>query len=205
MTRKGDQSDAGFTLTEVLVVLSVVGIMSGLMLAMTGQFRNLLAADRRISQQAALQKTADHIATLLEKAEPLPLELTAVIPARFMQSTETGVEFVAVARAGAFTFGLSEISVALTDVNGLMQLTQTNSPRRLQQNRTATINTVLSEEVNVLAFTFLSPPTSDGATPEWQPEWQTPASLPLAIKVQLGTKTGRGDQLVASSFAYLNR
>jgi prepilin-type N-terminal cleavage/methylation domain-containing protein len=205
MTGGDQRSDAGFTLVEVLVVLSVIALMSGLMLAMMGQFRHLTAADRQLTRQAALQKSADHIAALLEQAEALPLDVTPNAPVHFMQATESSVRFLAVARGGAFAFGLSEISISMEEQNGVMRPVQASLPRRFGAVQQSPSKAGLSEEAAALHFSFLERAALPDAEPQWRPDWQSPAAFPLAVKVLIDSKSGRGPAMQASAIAYLQR
>jgi type IV pilus assembly protein PilA len=205
MTANAHHDDAGFTLVEVLVVLSVVGLMSGLMLAMMGQFRHLVAADRQLTQQAALQRTVDHIASLLEKAEALPLDVSPNAPVRFIEATHSSVRFVAVARGGAFAFGLFEISISVEDQDGIMYLVQRNSPRRTEQAPPSLAKAILQDQVERLEFRFLAQNALNAPRAEWRDDWQGSAEFPSAIIVVVGSKSGKTPQLSASAIAYLQR
>jgi prepilin-type N-terminal cleavage/methylation domain-containing protein len=205
MTTDAHRNDEGFTLVEVLVVLSAVGLMSGLMLAMMGQFRHLTAADRQLTQQAALQRTADYIASLLEKAEALPLDVSPNAPVRFMEATHSNVRFLAVARGGAFTFGLSQISISVEGQDGLRQLVQRSAPRRDRQVQPSVIKTIILDQIDNLEFSFLAHNAANGSKLDWHDEWSASSEFPSAIKVHIGTKGDRVSQLSALAIANLQR
>lgn len=203
MTPEPNRPDAGFTLVEVLAALAVIGLMSGLMLAMMGQFRHLAKADQRLTHEAALKKTADHIAGLLEQAEPLPLEIRPDAPMFFLQASEGSARFLAVARSGALTSGLYEIEIGLKEADG--RLVETLSLRRAAQNADGNVTVELLARVERLTFSFLQKPEAEGRAPVWRAGWQFPAELPAAVRVSIHAKDKSGSLTAASAIAYLSR
>jgi prepilin-type N-terminal cleavage/methylation domain-containing protein len=199
------RSDAGFTLVEVLVVLSVIGLMSALMLAMMGQFRRLTDAGHRLTDQAALKKTADHIAGLLERAEALPLDIKPDAPLFFLEAAESSARFLAVAKSGALTSGLFEIKIGLEKKDGIERLIETISPRRASENGAGKVTFELLERAERLTFSYLQKPESAGRAPVWRADWTTAGELPAAVRVSLQTKDKSGILTGASAIAYLAR
>ena len=205
MTKDEIRSDAGFSLVEILVVLSVIGLMSGLMLALMGQFRHLTAADQRVSAQMALQKSADHIAGLLKRAAMLPLDFRPGSPARFLEASESAVRFLAVAKTGSVTFGLREISIALEKRGDVGRIVEILSPRRIERSATDEVHFDLASDAESLSFTFLERANSTNSKPVWRKDWQLEAALPLAVRISLTAKTKSGPSNVVSAVALLGR
>lgn len=199
------RSDAGFTLVEVLVTLSVVGLMSGLMLAMMGQFRHLTDADHRLTDQAALKKTADHIAGLLERAEALPLEIKPDAPLFFMSANEKSARFMAVAKSGALTSGLLNIEIGIEGDNAAGRLVETISSRRASENAGGKATFELLGRAERLTFSYLEKPDAAGRGPVWRPDWNVAGKLPVAVRVSVQTKDKSGRLTGASAIAYLAR
>jgi prepilin-type N-terminal cleavage/methylation domain-containing protein len=205
MMRAAHRPDAGFTLVEMLVVLSVIGLMSGLMLPLIGQFRNLTAADHRLTLQAALKKTANHIASLLEQAEALPLEVKPDAPIVFLKASENSARFLAVAKSGAFTSGLLEIEIGLEEKNGVRRVVETISARRAPENGGGRVRFELLEQAERLTFSFLQKAAALGLEPVWRADWQAPGQLPEAVRVSIQAKDKSGNSTTASAIAYLAR
>lgn len=199
------RSDAGFTLVEVLVTLSVVGLMSGLMLAMMGQFRHLTEADYRLTDQAALKKTVDHIAGLLERAEALPLEIKSDAPLFFMLANERSARFMAVAKSGALTSGLLDIEIGLEGENAAGRLVETISSRRASENAVGKATFELLERAERLTFSYLEKSKAAGRSPVWRTDWNVAGQLPVAVRVSVQTKFKSGRLTSASAIAYLAR
>jgi prepilin-type N-terminal cleavage/methylation domain-containing protein len=199
------RSDDGFTLVEVLVVLSVIGLMSGLMLAMMGQFRHLTYADHRLTDLAALKKTADHIAGLLEQAEALPLEITPGAPLVFMAASESGARFLAVAKSGALTSGLLEIEIGLEEKDGFERVIETISRRSASDHAASKATFELLGRAEQLIFSYLQKSEAPEREPVWSSEWKVAGQLPVAVRVSIQTRDKSGDPMSASSMAYLSR
>jgi prepilin-type N-terminal cleavage/methylation domain-containing protein len=197
--------DAGFTLVEVLVVLSVIGLMSALMLSMMGQFRHLSDADHRLTDQAAMKKTADHIAGLLERAEALPLDIKPDVPLFFMEASKSSARFLAVVKSGARTSGLFEIKIGLDERGGIKRLVETISPRRVAENGDGKVTFELLERAEGLTFSFLQKSEARGIKPVWRSDWSTAGELPAAVRVTLQAKDRSGNLTGASAIALLAR
>ena len=205
MTPAPNRPDAGFTLVEVLVALAVIGLMSGLMLAMMGQFRHLASADQKLTDEAALKKTAVHIAGLLERAERLPLEIRPDAPLFFLQAGESSVRFLAVARSGALTSGLFEIEIGMEEQRGTKRLVQTISPRRAAKYAEGKVTFELLARADRLTLSFLQKSGAAGRAPVWSADWQTAGQLPAAVRVSIQAKDRSGSLTAASAIAYLAR
>jgi prepilin-type N-terminal cleavage/methylation domain-containing protein len=205
MISASSRSDAGFTLVEVLVVLSVIGLMSGLMLAMMGQFRHLTGADHRLTHQAALQKTANHIASLFEQAESLPLEIKPDAPLFFLESKDGSARFLAVSKSGAMTSGLFEIKISLEGQDGSNRLVESISQRRAQDDENGTTSFDLLESVEQMTFSYLQTAAAPGLEPVWRADWPITGQMPQAVRVSIQAKDKSGSPASASAIAYLAR
>lgn len=201
MSIEDDCGDAGFTLVEVLVVLSIVALMSSLMLAMMGQFHGLIMIDRTLSKQATLQKVADYVADLLEHAEAIPLVNGPDVPVQFVDGTSDGVSFLSAARTGAHSVGLSKIHIEMDDGS----IIQSNSLRRFEPSENATDKFALLENATSLKFSYLQKPVATNAAPQWLDDWHQPGTFPVAIKVRLHSTLDNGNIVAATSSAYIAR
>lgn len=201
MSIEDDDGEAGFTLVEVLVVLSIVALMSSLMLAMMGQFHGLVLVERTLSKQATLQKVADYVAGLLEHAEATPLVNGPDVPVQFVDGTSDSVNFLSATRTGAHSVGLAEIHIELE--NGIVF--QLNSLRRFESSENAADKYVLLENGTSLKFSYLQKPVATNTAPQWQDEWHRPGAFPVAIKVRLDSTLENGHIVAATSTAYIAR
>lgn len=205
MMASANRSDAGFTLVEVLVVLSVIGLMSGLMLTMMGQFRHLVAVDERLTDKAALQRTARHITGQLEKAESLPLVTVPDAASPFFEASEKSVRFLAVAKSGIGIAGLRDVTIVFEKKNGAGHIIESILPRRATQNDTDTVTLDLLADVESLQFTFLQHASPTEPRPVWRSDWSDIAQLPVAVRVVIQSKDKSGRPIEASAIAYIAR
>jgi prepilin-type N-terminal cleavage/methylation domain-containing protein len=201
MSIDDDDREAGFTLVEVLVVLSIVALMSSLMLAMMGQFHGLIMLDRTLSRQATLQKVADYVAGLLEHAEAIPLDNGPDVPVQFVDGTSDSVSFLSATRTGAHSVGLSKIHIEMDD-GSIIQL---NSLRRFEPSENVADKYVLLENGTSLKFSYLQKPIAPNTAPQWQDEWHLPGEFPVAIKVRLDSTLENGHIVAATSTEYIAR
>lgn len=202
MTKTGEQ---GFTLVEMLTVLSLVALMSGLILTMTGQFRGLILLERSLTGQAALQKTADHIAALINNAEAIPLDMGRAGVARFMIGTGNSVALTAVSRHQDSSSGLSHYSIFVVENEGRKDLVEALTPRRADTALSRATEFILLQDVENLSFSFLGVESSDDNQLSWRQDWSIPAKLPAAVRVVITKREQSGKRLQASSVAYLAR
>ncbi len=205
MIRMKDEAEQGFTLVEMLAVLSIIGLMSGLMLVMMGQFRGLISIDRSISEQAALQKTANHIAQLLEQAEALPLAIGKEGVAPSIESTGTSIRFSAVSRHRDSKSGLGEHFIAIEEKAGIAKLVETRTPRRLSARDGEAFRIVLLDNVKSLSFSFLEIDPLSAAKRTWRADWQNVQRLPTAIRLVIAKENRSGKLIEAAAIAYVAR
>jgi prepilin-type N-terminal cleavage/methylation domain-containing protein len=201
MTVSKSNSEAGFSLLEILIVLSVVALMSSLMIAMMGQFRNLKNVDENLTQQALLQKIADHITSLLEQSEAIPIDVKPNIPVQFIDGKNNQVIFLTAIRSGARTSRLAKIAIYQEEES----IIQTNTSRRNDVNEARTSKFVLLDKIASLKFKFLQKKAVSGAGPDWLEDWRQSAEFPIAIQVVITLKSLSGQSLSARSIAYISR
>lgn len=194
----------GFTLVEVLVSLVMLGLISGLMLAMMSQFRHLADAGQRLTVQAVLQKTVDHIAGTLERAEALPLELAPEGPLFFIKGGTDSARFLAIAKGGALKSGLFEIEISIEEKAGTKRLVETISPRRPAGEKEKVPFELLAP-VERLTFSFLEKAENSASAPVWRSDWQFAGRLPEAVRITLLAKNKSGNLAEASAIAFLSR
>jgi prepilin-type N-terminal cleavage/methylation domain-containing protein len=197
-------SEQGFTLVEMLVVLSVIGLMSALMLAMTGQFRSLIAIDRSMGEQAALQKTANHIATLLEQTEKLPLDAGKEGPAQFMESSGKNIRFLAVSRHHDSPSNLLEFFIEIESGANGQSLLETQTPRRALTKDLQIFKVRLLQNVKSLSFSFLDGEQPNAGPTNWRADWQNTPRLPKAVRISIAKEDRVGRVMHATATANIS-
>jgi prepilin-type N-terminal cleavage/methylation domain-containing protein len=210
MKKPTNESEHGFTLVEMLVVLAITGLMSGLMLVMMGQFRSIIKADNSISEQAALQKTANYIAAQVEQGQALPLDINHDGTVQFLQSQGDALRFLAVSNRADANSGLLEYSYGIESADGEQELVELRRPRRLNVRNAAPNKIVLLENITSLSFSFLQAASTDAASngdgkPTWLTDWPAKPDLPEAIRIVIEKQRGQKDKIRASAIAYIAR
>lgn len=195
-----DTSGQGFSLVEVLVSLVVISVMSALMLSVTGQFRQLIRADKRIEEQAALQAIVRHMANLLSEAERIPLLRSDGATGNYLEGDRKSVRFVAVARRGALNSGLGEISLEIDSSGEEQRLLQLVKPRRTIQTQPDTEVVELAPGIVSLTLSYLRW-SGDGTKGDaWSDAWNFAGELPAAIQITI-TSRANGETLGAAAVA----
>lgn len=134
------RSDAGFTLVEVLVTLSLIAVISGLMLLVVSQFRVLNTKKEELAAEQQRATIIRHINRTLASAEHIPLLGTAPEDKIYFESSENHIRFVAVVRTGAKSLGLREVEFLLrpsADPNEGFDLIERRKMRRPNQTSTS--------------------------------------------------------------------
>lgn len=197
-----EASDAGFTLVETLVVLSVVAVIAGLILVSTAQFSNLLALEDRTANRVTLQKTARYVAALVEQAEfvtPTDTERSGLF-----EGKPDAMRFLATIRRGAKTRGWRHVTVRLGDAGGNVSLIQDATPRRWGNVPNDALEQVeLLHDVTVLTLSYLGAP-DDRSEPVWQDHWISKVALPSAVQVKIAVGEGE-ERIEAEATALLAR
>jgi prepilin-type N-terminal cleavage/methylation domain-containing protein len=211
--RAKGETEQGFTLVEILVVLAVSSLMAGMIIVMTSQFRNIVAIDRSLSEQAALQKTANYMATLIEQAEALPLDLNSILnlglnsgsPFQSLESPGNAVRFLAVNNRQTTTPSLFEYSFTIEETGEGQELIETRKARRLNVDSALPAKTVLLENVRALSFQFFQNTSSNSSEQVWKKTWQDTAGLPALVEIRIEKQQKSGAILQAIAMAYIMR
>lgn len=185
--------EAGYSLVEMLVVLALVGVLSATIMMTTYQFRHLLRLDAQVEARLALQRTARHVARLLEQTEDIAMLSTDGTTRYPLQGDKDEVRFFAVARRGAHVRGLREIWLRLDRADGTGRLLQDMAPRRVTVTASEVREEIeLASDVTKLEFSYYG--AQDGSSgARWQSSWSDPKTLPTAISVRFSARRNSAD------------
>ncbi len=106
-------ANSGFTLVEMLVALLLTAMMSALMIGGIRQIHAFTQLEKRQAAQAELDAVADHMASELASALPLPLgdhDGDGFVP---MIGKADSVRFIAAVRTGLSDKALREVSYSI--------------------------------------------------------------------------------------------
>lgn len=176
------QSDAGFSLVEVLVALLLVSVMAASLASMFGQFRQIAQNTTRNLELAALHSATRYIAKQVEQAEELPLDRPQS-NAGFLLGRTNQLQFVATVRLGTIEQSLRTITIDLSDN---LDVVQANQMRRSDASHNAadTSHPLILDDVQSLEFHYLDRDKATGAS-VWHETWEIADQLPLAIAITL--------------------
>jgi hypothetical protein len=122
-----------------------------------------------------------------------------------METQAQSVRFLAVAKSGASTIGLREITFSLEKKNGVGHVLETISPRRATRSETDKAVFDLLEKAEGLKFSYLQQALTPEMPPVWRTDWREASQLPVAIRVSIQARSKTGSLVEASAIAYLGR
>lgn len=195
---------AGFTLLELLVAMTVLGLLTGLLASGLGFGSRVWERERgQLEVAAELQTVQDVLRRMLAQAMPLstpPEDGSAVQEAAFV-GRENTVEFLGPPPAQSIVGGIYAYRLAaVPDVSGtrLVLEWRQRPPQQSRRARTRVTNAELAEpeklqakhEVVLLAhladveFSYFGP-AEEGGKARWQNDWQNATTLPQLMRVKV--------------------
>ena len=204
MTRSPRRPD-GFTLLELLVAMTVLGVLTGLLATgLSFGTRIWEREQKQLEQWAELQMVQDVIRRTLGEAWPLNAPTSAGTEAAAegiaFVGTDTSVEFVGPPPAqslagGVYQYGLLSragpggVSLVLTwrlrDPEATQQKGKRRDGARARQNETAEgKEVVLVDRLANAEFSYFGAGDED-VKPRWRDRWRDASKLPLLVRVQV--------------------
>jgi len=180
-----DRGDDGFTLVEILVALTLLGLMATMTINVFQQLRAVRSIQTHYEARSNTASVVNYIGSEISRAMAIPLNTDADGMMRSLEGTATSVRFVAATRSGFKEDALREISFSIETKDAQTKLvrhvrsrTGGDSP---SDNR---IDELLSGKT-ALKFSYRS--GHDGG--QWAESWQNEADLPAAIRIQVTDTT----------------
>ncbi len=175
---------AGFTLIEVLVILMLLATMSVMSLTFLNQLSGFHGRNADIPYREEVENAVRHLERTLERALPLPLDVSDRQSRMFFLGGPQDMSFVTQSRVGLTEAVVRTTRIGLNaDENDA--LVQSMILRRPEPGR----RTDISEDyeilrgVSELKFGYL---LFDGTgSPVWQSGWRKEGLLPLAVSVAI--------------------
>jgi general secretion pathway protein J len=204
MTRSPDRA-AGFTLLELLVAMTVLGVLTGLLAAgLSFGTRIWEREQHQLEQGAELQMVQDVIRRTLGEAWPLNVPTSAGTEAATegiaFVGTDTSVEFLGPPPAQSLAGGVYQYTLLGRDGPGGVSLVLTwhlrspdatprNAKRRnsarARQNETAEgKEVVLVDRLANAEFSYFGAGDEE-VKPRWRDRWQDASKLPLLIRLEV--------------------
>lgn len=180
-----NRRDAGFTLVEMLVVLTLTAAMAAMMLAGIRQMQTWAQVQKRETAHSALEAVADHMSGELAGALSLPLldgASDAFIP---MTGTSENIRFMAVIRTGFSVKALRETSYYTKPSSTGAVLMRTSRPHRIPRQGEAP--QIQAEElykgIGKLKLGYLTRDTANKLI--WFDTWAKQSKLPIAVRIEI--------------------
>ena len=180
MTNLAEGNEDGFSLIEVIVVLAIVSLMASFVFVLISQFHAISAKTDMIVDQAALQKTANYIAKLLESAEPVPINAEVEPKLSFIDGKVHVVAFKAVVSRGVSHLGFAKITLK-SDSAGITEFV---APVTAGSTDTQNSSYEISPPGIEMTFSYLGPIEIGRSEDRWSDVWHE-EQMPRAIEISL--------------------
>jgi general secretion pathway protein J len=185
-------AEAGFTLLELLIALTLLALTTSLLVAAIGSARQALSVlDRRVAH-ATVPAVQSVLRQLLAEARPGLESAGRADPARAFAGEPDKVGFVSSFVPKGQYGGLWRYEIALAGEGGASALVLTQQLIRPGPAATAPLRTVVITGIDALRFRYFGAADRDGA-PMWQDGWHEPSRLPrlVAVDVTFARADGR--------------
>lgn len=187
-----DSKDSGFTLIEIMVSLSLLGLIFLLLLgSLYTANKSWIAAERKIAQNDKIRLATVFMRRQLAQTVPIMWHAPKKKPSLLFKGLEDELSFVSILPAHRGGGGLKLITIQLeeknTDSHQLVLFYQTIHPDRggylidktLEQNKS-----ILIADINSVKFTYFS-----GELPNehasWHSDWIDKKTLPKLIGIKI--------------------
>jgi general secretion pathway protein J len=194
MRRRDLDAEAGFTLLELLIALTLLAVTASLLVAAIGSARQALnVVDRRVAH-ATVPAVQSVLRRLLAEARPGPAA-GATDPARAFTGEPNKLVFVSSFVPQGQYGGLWRYEIALdAGEGGASALVLTQQLVRPGPAVTAApLRTVVITGVDALRLRYFGAADRDGA-PMWQDGWHDPRRLPRLVAVDITFARTNGQQ-----------
>jgi general secretion pathway protein J len=200
--RRRNDREGGFTLLEVLIAMTVLGILTGLLASGLGFGTRVWERERRqLDQWSDLETVQELLRRMLTQAIPLGGMFAAAAgqPGTFI-GTENAMEFLGPAPAQSLAGGIYKYNLASrADPGGLrlvltwkrrtpdgtrVKTRVTNAPPEEAEKLQTGAEVILADKLAEAKFSYFGT-TEDGSAPGWRNRWQDPSKAPLLVRVQI--------------------
>ncbi len=197
---------AGFTLLELLVAMTVLGVLTGLLATgLSFGTRVWEREQKQLEQWAELQTVQDVIRRTLGQAWPLTVATASGTPDAGFVGDSTSIGFFGPPPAqslagGVYRYGLLRrpgpegVSLVLTwrlhSPDGAQRKGKRGKAAFMRRDDSADDKeVVLADRLVNAAFSYFGT-DEEGGRPGWRDRWQNPAKLPLLVRMHVEFPTG---------------
>ncbi|MEX3012090.1 type II secretion system protein J [Hoeflea sp. TYP-13] len=197
-------SEAGFSLAEILVVLAILALITGLTTVFLGQLRKAsqIHAEREIQRE--LNSVSNYMERTLETALALPIDISDNRNRAFFVGNASGVSFVSSSRIGIQEAAMRTKRIELQPGEKNGELIQTIAARRFTKSTLSNqppLTVSVADGINGIKFEYLGA-LSGSSDAQWTNSWSQNRSLPRAVRFKI-TASRNGRQFTSRGFARL--
>lgn len=189
--RRSNFGEAGYTLVEVLIALSLVALLSvGLASGVGTGTRVWERVDQRSQLLGEAVVLDDIIRSHLQKAVPVLVDSTLHRSSVFFDGTATQVRFLTTASAGVASRGIfgEEFEIRETASGRMLQVRRAGEPLRQLAQPPATWEVASIPLSNDgLRFEYYGQTENDNQV-RWHEDWRERNRLPQLIRLSLGSR-----------------
>lgn len=193
----------GFALVDMLVGLTMIGVISALMMSFLSQARTIMRIEKSTELQMEVEAVSRFLETAISGAEPLPLSGSPTDQVLYLAGDSSRIGFNAVQAIGFNSSALREIAISLGDgdrADGALAVVQKTRRGGERDTFTQSDPVRLIGDVSAIKFEYLDSMTSPAS---WLPSWNAPQRLPAAVRFSISVLRD-GTTYSAKGFARLD-
>jgi general secretion pathway protein J len=203
-------AQAGFTLLELLVAMTVLGVLTGLLASGLSFGTRIWERERgQLDVATELQLVQDVLRRLLTQALPLstpPERGRTAEPEPTFVGSEDSVEFLGPPPAQVLAGGVYAYRVvARTEADGVRLVLEwrlrppqagttrvrvTNAELEEQDQLATQHEVVLLKALNSAEFSFFGAGEEQGSSPTWRNNWRSSTKSPQLVRLKIGFRPG---------------
>lgn len=183
VSRRGHATQEGFTIVEMLLVLSLTSLIAALITTSLMQLRPVLAFTSTTEVKNELAAASFYLESVVSRARQLVLIGETQGQRRTFVGATNNLNFVSVARTGAETSSLREVEIVAVEAGNGTNLVQRTQPRRLF-SRAPSEEYIIVRDLTMARFEYLDK-GDEGQSSRWRSDWSDIKTLPRAVRVTL--------------------
>ncbi|MDA4848835.1 type II secretion system protein GspJ [Hoeflea poritis] len=195
---------AGFSLAEILVVLSILALITGMTTVFLGQLRKASQIHSEREMQYDLDSVSRYLERTIESALALPLDISENKDRAFFRGSHTVIEFVSTSRVGIQEAAMRTKRIEMAENGDANDLVQTLSTRRFHGSTSTgdePVSATILDDVKEIRFEYFGAPFAS-QKPQWSPDWNHERSLPRAVRMTV-TAIRNGHEFTSEGIAQI--
>ena len=180
MIRPSQPGNQGFVLIEILVALSVIGVMAALMTGVFSQLRSVANLREQIMAKSELTGAVSHLERTFAAAKKALLPGQEEEERKMFDGGPTEARFAAVTRQGFYSLALRDIRLYVDRQTGSPRLVETLALRRPgEPEEESKVTVIILENFDSISFSY----SEDGSS--FTTTWNKDDAIPRLIRVKI--------------------